>query len=196
MTDLFNKQHFGSPITVAQLTGFVKNHKLRNGFDGRFRPGCVSLTKGTKGFCKGSSTSWKPGHKPYNYVPVGSERVTTQGYVQIKISDRAKRKWRFKQLVIWEEANGKLPKGHAVIFADGNNRNFALDNLLLVSRKQLMVMNHLGLIAPYKDLTALGKAVADVKLAIGKRIRGKRGTKRGRPATAIRSKAPRKRGGG
>ena len=35
----------------------------------------------------------------------------------------------------------KLPRGHAVIFLDGNKRNFDPDNLKLVTRAQLLALN-------------------------------------------------------
>jgi len=182
MTKMFNER-FGLRITLKQMKRLTYGHGIRNGI-GSYRPGNVPANKGKT-------------HKPWQgcYRPIGSERLQ-QGYVFVKVSNRrkpAQRNWEAKQVGIWKAANGKVPKGHVVIFADGDIRNFALDNLLLISRKELMVMNHLGLIAPHKDLTALGKAVADVKLAVAERKRGKRGTRR-RPATAIRSKAPRKRG--
>ena len=146
MTELFNLQHFGQPITIAQM----------------------------KGICsKGCEKGWfKPDHRPVNYMPIGSERINADGYVEVKVSNTKKpvqRRWRAKHLVIWEKAHGKLPKHHVVIFADRNNRNFALDNLLLVSRPELVVMNRLGLISPHKNLTKTGKVVADLKLAIRKR---------------------------
>jgi hypothetical protein len=45
--------------------------------------------------------------------------------------------WRPKHHLVWESHHGQpIPKGHAVIFGDGNNRNFDPDNLILVSRAQ------------------------------------------------------------
>jgi hypothetical protein len=83
--------------------------------------------------------------------------------------------------MIWEKANGKVPKGHVVIFADGNIRNFNLDNLMLVSRAELGVMNRCCLISIHKELTRTGKTIADIKILAGKRKRGEKvSLKRGR----------------
>ena len=41
----------------------------------------------------------------------------------------------------WPILEGIIPPGHALIFKDGNKRNFALDNLELVSRAELMRRN-------------------------------------------------------
>jgi len=174
MAELFNKQHFRPPITVVQLNSFLGRHKLRSGLGRYFRPGHIPHNKGLKGvYFSGSEKGWfKPCHKNASEKPVGSERINVDGCVEVKVSNRrkpAKRNWESKHAAIWEAANGKVPKGHMVIFADKNTRNFALDNLLLVSRKELAVMNHLGLIATDKDLTAAGKTVAGIKLLITKR---------------------------
>ena len=186
MTELFNMQHFGEPITVDQMKSFMGNNKLRNGRDGRFKPGLVPVNKGLKGYCpEVCKKSWfGKGHKPANFLPLGSERVTKDGYVQVKISNTKKppkRRWRMKQVLLWEKAHGKIPKGHVVIFADRNIRNFALDNLLLITRGELLVMNKLGLISSHKELTKAGKAVADIKMAIAARKR-KSHSKQRRPA--------------
>lgn len=87
------------------------------------------------------------------------------GYVDIKIADP--NKWKGKHILIWEELHGPVPKGHAVIFADGNNRNFDPENLLLVSRKQLVRMNQRGLIQNDAELTKTGVIIADIYNKIG-----------------------------
>ena len=43
---------------------------------------------------------------------------------------------RRKHHLIWEKAYGPIPKGHLVIFADGNRDNFSLENLILISRSK------------------------------------------------------------
>jgi hypothetical protein len=160
MTELFN-EHFRLRIILKQMKTLTYKHGLRNGI-GSFRPGHVSANKGKT----------HPSRRG-NYRPVGSERMEN-GYVVIKVSDRKNRfhkNWRRKHDVIWEKAHGKIPRGHIVIFADGNKLNFALDNLILVSRGELAVMNRLGLITANRDLTLAGKAVADIKILIADRIR-------------------------
>ena len=159
MTRLFNER-FGLGITLKQMETLMYKHKLHNGMG--TMNGYPPVNKGK------THPSWRG-----NYRPVGSEREE-MGYIVVKISSRknaGNRNWQRKQVAIWEEAYGKVPKGHAVIFADGNKRNFDLDNLMLVSQKELGVMNRCGLIFNHKDLTAVGKTIADVKLAIGRRKR-------------------------
>jgi hypothetical protein len=73
--------------------------------------------------------------------------------------------------MIWEAANGPVPKGHVILCADGNRHNIDLDNLLLVSRKELVVMARLGLITSDTDLTKTGKTLAEVILLANERER-------------------------
>jgi hypothetical protein len=109
---------------------------------------------------------------PKWWLPIGYERIYAYGYTQVKISHGAHCKnWKSKHSVIWEQAHGKIPEGHVIIFADGNKRNFDLDNLLLVSKAERAAMNSLGLIFPDKELTETGKAVAGLKLLINRRER-------------------------
>jgi hypothetical protein len=161
---MFNKK-FNLQLSLKQFETLTYKHGLRNGV-GKFKPGHKPFNKGI------DKKTWKKICKRRkDYIPVGSERTTNnqyKEYVDIKIGEA---KWKRKHVLIWEEANGKVPKGHVVIFADGNQNNFDLDNLLLVSRKELGVMNASGLCFNNRELTKTGKAIADIKLLIGKRKR-------------------------
>lgn len=173
MTDLFNAR-FGlrgkKKLTLWQMKGVLSRYGLRNGLDTRFYPGQSPHNKGKKGCAAGSEKGWFPaGNRPWNYRPVGSERLNTQGYMEVKIRDP--KTWKAKHVVIWEKKHGPVPKSHVIIFADGNRLNTRLNNLLMVSRKELAVMNHLGLISGNKDLTKAGKSIADIKLLIAERER-------------------------
>jgi hypothetical protein len=101
--------------------------------------------------------------------PIGSERLNTNGYTDIKIA--YPNVWRPKHHVVWEAANGPIPEGYFVIFADRDRLNFDVDNLVLVSKGELYLMNLHGLIFPDKELTKNGKAIAALKLSISRRER-------------------------
>jgi hypothetical protein len=167
LTQMVNDQ-FGLNLGANQIRAYMKNHALTNGVNRQFKPGHTPFNKGKKGITQGGeSTQFKKGHKPYNYMPVGTERVNGDGYVDIKIADP--NKWRAKHLLIWERANGPVPKGHVVIFGNGNRRNFDLNNLILVSRKQLALLNKGGLIQNNADLTRTGIIMTDIYQKIGER---------------------------
>jgi hypothetical protein len=201
MTDLFN-EHFSlrgkKKITLGQMKGFLGNRKLRNGRDTRLRPGNVPFNKGRKGCCPpGSEKGWfNPGHRPWTWKPVGTERINRDGYTEVRIrnpSGKPWKNWKTKHRIIWEKAHGKIPRGHVILFADGDKSNFALDNLLLVSRGELAVMNRGGLIFGDGDLTRAGKTIADIKIVIAKRTKGKKSRNRrnshdqtGRTAKTVR----------
>jgi len=170
LTELFNGI-FGLQLERSQIAAFIKNNKLNTGRDGRFKSGHVPANKGKKGMGGWEPTQFKKGNRPWNYKPVGTERVNGDGYVDIKVADP--NKWKGKHILLWEAANGPVPKGHVVIFADGNKRNFDLNNLLLVSRKELAVLNKHNLIQGETELTKAGVIVADIYLKIGERKRKK-----------------------
>jgi hypothetical protein len=183
MTKLFN-EHFDledeRKVSLKQMTNFLKNNRIRNGLDSRFRSGpdhiCYSK-KGRKGYNLSGNTLFKKGPENPKYVPMGSERNVENGYIKVKIGDP--KIWQYKHIVIWEEAHGKVPKDHFVLFADRDRSNFSLDNLILVSRRELGIMNLYQLISTDKELTMIGKSIADIKIAIAdlkiKRDRSKRG---------------------
>lgn len=177
LTRLLNT-HFGLNLPVQKIKTFKHNHKISSGLTGRYEKGHIPFNKGKKGLCQGGvETQFKKGHKPHNYVPVGSERVNGDDYVDIKIADP--NKWRGKHLIVWEKHHNRpVPKGHAVIFGDGNRRNFNPDNLILVSRGQLAIMNKNGLIQNNAELTRTGVILADIYRKIGERKRNKRGKER------------------
>jgi hypothetical protein len=172
LTEIFNA-HFGLELGVNQIKAYKKNHCLSSGQDGRFPSGHTPFNKGQKGItCGGEATQFKKGNRPWNYQPVGSVRVNTDGYVDIKIADP--KKWKAKHVLIWEAVNGPVPKGYVLIFGDGNKLNVELNNLLLVSRKQLVRLNQHNLIQNDTELTRTGILIADIYNKIGEKNRAKK----------------------
>ncbi|MDU4326945.1 MAG: HNH endonuclease signature motif containing protein [Clostridium celatum] len=159
LTKLFNEK-FNTELGVNQIRAYKKNHKIRSGLNTTFKKGDEPFNKGTKGICKPNKTSFKKGNTPYNTLPVGSEAIRDDGYIQVKIAEP--NKWELKQRLIYEQYKGKIPKGYKVLFGDGNKRNFSIENLILVSNKQLQVMNNKKLIQNDADLTKTGLLIADV----------------------------------
>lgn len=166
LTARFNS-HFGLDLGVNQITSWVKNHKIRNGLSGRFEPGQEAHNKGRKGIRVSPATEFKKGNRPWNYLPIGTERINGDDYVDIKIADP--NKWKGKHTLVWEAAHGPVPRGQIVIFGDGNRRNFELSNLIMITRGQLARMNQNHLIKDDADLTRTGVLIADVITAISRR---------------------------
>lgn len=158
-------QHFGLTLTARQMNTFKKNRGLRSGIDARFKPGCVPFNKGKKGIGGHEPTQFKKGQKPHNYKPVGTERIrSVDNYVDVKVADP--NVWRPKHHLIWEAANGPIPKGYVILFGDGDIRNFELDNLILITRSQLAMLNKHNLIQDDADLTRTGIIIADLHMKI------------------------------
>ena len=152
---------FGFDYTHHQIKGAITRNKLNTGRTGRFEKGRATWNKGTKGLTKANVTSFKKGQKPHNYKPLGSERITKDGYCEIKVSDTGRR-WKSKHLVVYEKHHGKVPRGSVVIFLDGDKRNFDIDNLHLVTRGQLAMLNKNSLIQKDAELTKTAINVVDL----------------------------------
>lgn len=103
-----------------------------------FKKGNIPWNKGTKGICKSNITSFKKGNIPHNYRPIGSERIV-DGYKVIKIKDPSV--WVYKAKYIWELNYGEIPKGHCIIRLDGNKLNDNIENLRIIKRSVLAILN-------------------------------------------------------
>lgn len=108
-------------------------------------------------------TTFKKGNIPPNRSEIGQEKKTKDGYIKVKIRDGALNgNWVYKHRLVYEQHYGKIPKGYVVMFADKNKENCDIDNLILVSRHEDLIMNNKKLIFEDKDLTKSGHLVAKV----------------------------------
>lgn len=166
---------FGTEYTESQTRQVKQRNHIQSGVDTRIKPGSIPPNKGKKGYCApGCEKSWfQKGHEPNNHLPVGSEVMRTDGYLQVKIAEP--NVWKLKHILIWEEANGPVPKGSVLLFLDGNHRNTALENLTLISRAELARLNQRGLIKDDAELTQSGVLVARLISEIGKAKKKKKG---------------------
>lgn len=146
LADLFN-QKFNTNITSRTIKSYKANNKLNSGLTGKFRKGQTPHNKGKKMpkevYEKVKHTMFAKGNVPPNHRPVGSERISKDGYIEVKVAEP--NKWRLKQRVVYEEAKGKIPEGCPIIFLDGNKRNFDIENLRCITRSELLYLNCNGL---------------------------------------------------
>lgn len=177
LVEIFNKK-FGTTLTARNIKTFRGNHKLNSGLTGRFEKGHKSWNKGKKwaefmskeGQANSSKTTFKKGNTPANSDPVGTEKWKSshsnrddEGFLYVKIQDKKGRfNWKQKHRLIWEEAYGPIPKGHKVIFLDGDRHHIELSNLALVSNSQMLIMNRNNLIYEEKELTESGILISKV----------------------------------
>ena len=162
-------QKFEYKFNLMQIKGAINRYKFKTGFTGRYEKGNVPFNKNTKGLTGPNKTSFKKGQKPINHRPIGSERITVDGYIEVKTSEPSK--WEPTHTLIYEKYKGKIPEDHAIVFADGNKQNLDINNLILVSRHQLLIMNKKKLIKDDADLTKTGAILANVLVKINERKR-------------------------
>lgn len=122
----------------------------------------------------GSAT--RPSHNDgMEVLPVGTERARKDGYVFVKVAERPAvgatgDNWVLKHVQVWEQHHGReVDRGHVVMFADGDKLNFDVDNLVLVPRRLVGVINSLKAAGyGWHDRETLETVVAMAELRMGR----------------------------
>lgn len=133
---------FGWDITIGQVTGSIKRYKLNTGRTGYFySESNHNPKKWVKGeYAPGCEKTWfKKGHLPQNHTPIGSERISVDGYREIKVAEP--NVYKLKHRVVYESVHGPLTSSDLITFRDGDLLNCDIENLLLLSRREHGVMN-------------------------------------------------------
>lgn len=121
--------------------------------------------KGLPARGRSSETQFKKGQKPHTWLPVGSTRVSADGYLQRKISDTGyPRDWKSIHILLWEEHVGPIPTGHCVCFKDNNKQNVVIDNLELITRAERMRRNSIHRYPP--ELKSAIRVISKLKRTI------------------------------
>lgn len=169
IVEMFNKK-YDLDMTPAKLSNLLSRKKIFTETGGcLYKKGCIPWNKGKKGFMGANRTSFKKGHRPKSWKPVGSERIDRDGYTLIKISNEGGmwQRWALKHRVVWEKHyKMKVPKGSVIIFADGDKSNLDIENLICVSRNELRVLNQCRLISSVPELTKTGLNVAKIRIKL------------------------------
>jgi hypothetical protein len=142
LTELFNAK-FKTEVSIKGLSQKCRKIGLICPNNGCFKKGSIPKNKGTKGLMKGNKTSFIPGNRPMQTKKVGTVSTIKDknGYLYMHIKIAEPNKWQMLHAYIWEHKHGKIPKSHCVIFKDKNTLNTRLDNLMLVSRAELVRLN-------------------------------------------------------
>lgn len=96
---------------------------------------------------RSAETRFKPGTRNGRaaklWQPIGSTRLSKEGYLQRKVSDTGytPRDYVGVHTLLWQEHHGPVPPGHALCFKNGDKTDIRLDNLELVTRAELMRRN-------------------------------------------------------
>ena len=153
-------EKFGYEFSSQQIESALRRYNLKTGNTGQFKKYQEPWNKGLKGYIGANKTSFKKGTIPPNYKPVGTERFAKDGYIEVKAKDP--NVWELKHRYIYKKHYGDIPKGHNVIFADTDKTNFNIDNLILVSKSEMLILNRNKLIYEDKELTKAGVNIAKI----------------------------------
>ena len=168
LQEQFNKK-FSYNLSESAIANRKNKLGLSSGIKGgQFQKGSVPFNKGKKqkdymseeAINKTKNTRFKKGNIPHNHRSLGSERTTIEGYIEVKVAEP--NKWKTKAVVIYEEKYGKIPKGHKVIYLDGNRQNLDVSNLKVISSAEELIMNRNNLRYSNKELTESGCLVAKI----------------------------------
>lgn len=120
----------------------------------RYQKNCAGWNKGMKredylseaAIMKMKSSEFKKGQDPHNTVAIGSERMTVDGYVEVKVrhlkdGSGANKNFELKQRLIYEQHYGPISKDMIVEFKDRNKLNFDINNLELRTRRENLLAN-------------------------------------------------------
>lgn len=156
------RDRFQNDVTDSAVYGTLKRNGIVNGIDQKFKKGQKSHNKGAKGITYPGmeKTQFRKGNRHWNYKPVGSERINTDGYAEVKIAEP--NVWKGKHILVWEKHYGKVPKGSVVVITGANRLDPQLGDVMLISRKRLAIMNKRGLTFASKEIAETGKLVADL----------------------------------
>ena len=123
-------------IKACKRRGFKYKNKISTG---SFKKGHKPWNTGLKGVNGSSSTTFKKGNPNHNTRPVGYERITKDGYCEIKVAEPSQ--WDAKHRLVWESVHGPIPKGNMVLFLSDDKLNVNIENLQMVTRGELAVLN-------------------------------------------------------
>lgn len=184
MANLVNER-FGTGFSRDQIKYFYCNHKLNSGLTGRFEKGHTSWNKGAKGWCAECSrpTQFKKGHMPANHKPIGYERESVEGYIEVKVREKYPGEYGngnfvLKHRKVWEETYGPIPEGNIITFRDGNRKNCDPENLIMISKAQNAVLNHKGIRPENPEYLESSIILADLIIATAEKKKQRKGKKK------------------
>lgn len=120
----------------------------------RYEKNCPGWNKGKKqadymapeAIERTKANRFKKGQDPHNTMPIGHERISLEGYVEVKVrhlkdGKSNNKNFELKHRLIYEKNVGPIPIGMIVEFLDGDKFNYEVSNLVLSSRKENLIRN-------------------------------------------------------
>lgn len=174
---------FKTSHTIDAIKATLSRNNMTSGRTGRFEKGLLPWNTGTKGVMKPNCGNFRPGNEPSNRKPLGTERICSKdGFILIKVAETDPHngfptRYRHKHAWIWEQTHGPVPKGYVVAFRDGNKLHCEIENLMLVTRSELLCLNLHNYKTTPAELKPSVLALARVEAEAGIRTRPGRGRK-------------------
>lgn len=144
---MFCARFMRQDVSFTNYNALCKRKGWFTGRTGQFVPGQIPQNKGKPMpdhvKAKVMATTFKPGQRQgiavKLYKPIGTERMSKDGYVERKIHDGLplQSRWRAVHLIRWEELHGPVPAGHALKCLNGNKANTDPGNWEAVPRALL-----------------------------------------------------------
>lgn len=163
--------------TIYEISEELRKHGIyRKPAQVRYRKMYLGITSGqvSRTTEKSRATQFKSGNLPHNTKPIGYERLSRDGYIEVKVKMRPSNpkcndNFVPKHKLVWEAANGPVPEDCVITFKDGNKQNIALENLACITRGQNAIMNQAHIRCDNPDAFEVCLAMADIKSAVSKR---------------------------
>lgn len=163
--------------TIYEISEELRKHGIyRKPAQVRYRKMYLGITSGqvSRTTEKSRATQFKSGNLPHNTKPIGYERLSRDGYIEVKVKMRPSNpkcndNFVPKHKLVWEAANGPVPEGCIVVFKDGNKQNVSLENLACITRGQNAVMNQAHIRCDNPEAFDACLAMADIKSAVSRR---------------------------
>lgn len=141
----FSSRFGRDDVSLVNLVSLRKRKGWRTGRTGQFVKGHASHNTGLKGIrYPGSEKGWfnkgeRRGAAVRLYKPIGTERVSRDGYIEQKIHDGLplQSRWRLKHLLEWEAVNGPIPEGMALKCLNGDKTDTSPTNWEMIPRALL-----------------------------------------------------------
>jgi hypothetical protein len=127
-----------TPERYAAMLKETNKNLLESGKVHRYKKGQPAWNKGQY-MRLNPATEFKKGQMPHNYKPVGSERITKDGYKERKVADP--KKWKGVHIIVWEEHHGPVPPKHKIVFKTSDRLNCDITNLEMITYKEAMLRN-------------------------------------------------------
>jgi hypothetical protein len=156
-----NRKIRKTPERYAAMLHKTNKNLLESGKVHRYKKGHIAWNKGQY-MRLNPATEFKKGQMPHNYKPVGSERITKDGYKERKVADP--KKWKGVHIIVWEEHHGQVPPKHKVVFKSNDRLNCDITNLEMISYKEAMLRNTIQrypqeIVRTIKTLSKLKKTI-------------------------------------